>query len=386
MARHDVSRQQNEKGGQMNLTATRCAQILARAATGVLALGVFFVLTSSSGDAAPRKARKAIIAPKNSIFWGAAIGTQFTGTEPPWDMAAVDDLEKVTHKTPSIVHFYGYWGDCDGMTCSNWPFPRRQMTAIRHNGQIPMLSWGSAASNEVASSDASYSLSNIVNGSLDGYIRSFATSAKRWGHPFFLRFDWEMNGNWFPWGDTTNNNSPAEEVAAWRHVYDIFDSVGAKNVTWVWCPNIEGRSGARDLSSIYPGNAYVNWTCLDGYTWGTTGTGLATGGWKSFTQLYASSYDELKRLAPHKPVMVGEFASTATGGSKSAWIRNALSVIPARFHNIRAISYFDEYASGMDWPLETSPAVEQAFASGIADPAFTGAAPRELPARLISPP
>ena len=40
----------------------------------------------------------------------------------------------------------------------------------------------------------------------DSYIRGFATAAKSWGHPFFLRFNWEMNGNWFPWSEGVNGN------------------------------------------------------------------------------------------------------------------------------------------------------------------------------------
>ena len=46
--------------------------------------------------------------------------------------------------------------------------------------------------------------------------------AQEWGHPFFLRFDWEMNGFWFPWSEGVNGNKPGEFVAAWRHVHDIF--------------------------------------------------------------------------------------------------------------------------------------------------------------------
>ena len=44
----------------------------------------------------------------------------------------------------------------------------------------------------------------------DAFITQWATDAKNWGHPFFLRFDWEMNGNWqFPWSVQLNGNAPA---------------------------------------------------------------------------------------------------------------------------------------------------------------------------------
>ncbi len=344
----------------------------------------------SAANASPTRSPKqssAIPAPSARIYWGAAIGTQYTGTEPPWSMQAVSDFQKITRKAPSIIHFYGYWGNCVGDDCTGWAFPTSSMTAIRQGGQIPMLSWGSEASDGTPAHNALYSLDNIIDGSLDGYIRRFAEAAKRWRHPFFLRFDWEMNGNWFPWGLGTDGNTASKEVQAWRHVHDIFSSVGATNVTWDWCPNIvaSGNGSTSQLRRLYPGSAYVDWTCLDGYNWGTTESGLSSGGWKSFSQLYSPSYKELQKIAPHKPMMVGEFASTATGGSKADWIKNALSIIPMRFPAIRAIAYFDEYASDMDWPLDTSPSVEQAFAAGISNAAYVGKGFDRLPARIISP-
>ena len=68
--------------------------------------------------------------------------------------------------------------------------------------------------------------------------------------------------------EQANGNRPGEYVAAWRHVHDIFTSVGANDVTWVWCPNVDPDHKMQSLGSLYPGDAYVDWTCLDGYNWG----------------------------------------------------------------------------------------------------------------------
>ena len=67
---------------------------------------------------------------------------------------------------------------------------------------------------------------HVIDGTYDGYIRYFAQKAKEWGHPFFLRFNWEMNGFWFPWSEGVNGNKSGEFVAAWRHVHDIFTAEG----------------------------------------------------------------------------------------------------------------------------------------------------------------
>ena len=82
----------------------------------------------------------------------------------------------------------------------------------------------------------------MIAGRYDEYIREFAEEARAWGHPFFLRFNWEMNGDWFPWSEGVNGNPSGEYVAAWRHVHDIFAAVGATNVTWVWCPFVDPKA------------------------------------------------------------------------------------------------------------------------------------------------
>ena len=100
------------------------------------------------------------------------------------------------------------------------------------------------------------------------YLRQYASEAKAWGHPFFLRFASEMNGSWVSWSERHSGNSAGQFVQAWRHVHDIFTSVGATNVTWVWCPNTE-NAYTTPLEDLYPGNAYVDWAGIDGYNFST---------------------------------------------------------------------------------------------------------------------
>src|SRR5262249_4335593 len=126
---------------------------------------------------------------------------------------------------------------------SDCQFQTPQFDLVRQHGVIPLLDWGS--NNDALAHDPGYTDSAIAQGSQDGYITQFAKDAKAWGHPFFLRFDWEMNGNWFNWGvNSEQGNSAADFVAMWRHVHDVFARVGASNVTWVWCPNVQERGTA----------------------------------------------------------------------------------------------------------------------------------------------
>jgi beta-mannanase len=156
----------------------------------------------------------------------------------------------------------------------------------------------------------------------------------------------------------------------WRHVHRIFDTVGARNVTWVWCPNVNYADAVHPLRSLYPGNAYVDWTCLDGYNWGTNP--LAPAGWHSFDETFRATYRVVtKDIAPTKPLMIGETSSSEYGGSKASWITDALTdQIPRHYPRVRALVWFNKNADGMDWIIESSPAAQAAFAAGIAAPLY----------------
>ena len=293
------------------------------------------------------------------IYWGANIqGSLYGYGSPPWDWRAVDTFESHAGKKISLLALGSLWGS------SSNTFPTSAMTTIRNNGSIPFYNWASTSCS--CPNDPNYQLSDIIGGHYDSYIRTFATAAKAWGHPFFLRFDWEMNlKGTYPWIQTVNGNSSGQYVTMWRHVHDIFTSVGATNVTWVWCPNVEYIGSYKPLTSLYPGDSYVDWTCIDGYNWGTNPT---TPGhvWQSFSSVIGPTYSNLTgTVAPSKPLLIGETASSEYGGSKSAWITDMLGTqLPKYFPKIKAFLWFN-WKDKADWPIETSSSAQSAFAAGI---------------------
>jgi hypothetical protein len=295
-------------------------------------------------------------------------------------MNAVSSFEAMTQKKVSMVQFASPFADCSRNPCSFYGFPTTPMENIRKHGAIPFFSW-SSQSTPSSLNEPNFQLSDVIAGTYDSYIRSFATAAKNWGHPFFLRFNWEMNGNWFPWSEGVNGNKTGEYVTAWRHVHDIFTSVGASNVTWVWCPNVDPGKEFRDIASLYPGDGYVDWTSLDGYNWGKAPYRPA--GWKTFDQLYSSTYHRIvDTIAPSKPMVIGEVGSTEYGGSKATWISEMLKALPTQYPKIHGLLWFNRHAEGepMDWSLETSSSSIAAFAAGIQDPAYAANQYGSLPA------
>jgi hypothetical protein len=316
----------------------------------------------------------------SSIYWGAWIGNHITGTEAPWDMNAVNTLEQKVGKKLSIVNFSAPFANCGGSSCTYYNFPLNEFNSIRSHGSIPFYSWGSQ-SIPVSStlSQPNFQLSDVIEGRHDAYIRKFATAAAAWGKPFFLRFNWEMNGGWFAWAEGVNGNKTGEFVAAWRHVHNIFTEVGATNATWVWCPNVDPEGHFQKLAGLYPGDAYVDWTGLDGYNWGTNPA--RPDKWRSFDSLYASTYKLItETIAPSKPMIISEVGSTEYGGSKAAWITDMLAKLPTNYPKVKGLLWFEKYDDGMDWPLVTSSAATGAFASGIGSSAYAGNTFGALPA------
>jgi hypothetical protein len=307
-----------------------------------------------------------------SIYWGAWIGSQLTGGQAPWDMTAVTKFEQLAGKSLSIVNFSAPFANCSSSPCSFYNFPASEFNNIRSHGAIPLFSWGSQSIPLPSNlSEPNFQLSDVIAGTYDSYIRNFAIAAKNWGHPFFLRFNWEMNGSWFAWMEGANGNKTGESVTAWRHVHDIFTEVGATNATWVWCPNVDPENHFRSLSSVYPGDDYVDWTGLDGYNAGTNP--IKSDHWRTFDQLYSSTYQKIvDTIAPSKPMMIGEVGSSEYGGSKATWIHEMLSSIPVDYPKIRGVVWFDKNEGGMDWPIESSTSATSAFASGIGAPAYAG--------------
>jgi beta-mannanase len=244
---------------------------------------------------------------------------------------------------------------------------------------IPWLSWSSVKAGHPH--DRSYSDRAIANGSHDGYITSWAKAAAAWGHPLFLRFDWEMNGRWHPWSVGENGNTPASYVAMWKHVHKLFVRAGATNVTWVWCPNVGENGSLASIPSLYPGDAYVDWTCLDAYN--------GDDPWMTLSSLISPTYLRITGVAPAKPMIIGETSSTNAGGSKASWIASMFGSL-ASYPAIRGLLWYDVKSLGpgghRDWPIETSASSEQAFKNGISSEKFTTNSFSRLTVSPILPP
>ena len=220
-------------------------------------------------------------------------------------------------------------------------------------GRIPLVNW----------EPHTPTLDDIIGGVYDAMLHTRAAAAKALAKPFFLDWGAEMNGNWAPWDGSHNGNSSAKYIAAYRHIHDIFVADGATNVVWAWCPNVtdEPRAAWNETLGYYPGDDYVDWTCVDGYNWGTTNGG----GWQTFPQVFSGVYAKLATKG--KPILIGEMASTEEGGDKAQWIAAMVPALKSNFPLIKGFVWFD-INKETDWRIASSTASRDAFVLMGKDP------------------
>lgn len=269
------------------------------------------------------------------------------------------DYESRLGKPIAITHFGTQWSVSGASSPFSAWSSRLQVSVTA--GKIPFIDWGPwDLSNH--SLDGALSYANIINGAtammpdgsqtIDAYLTAWANAARIFGHDFFLRIFHEFTAQWanaWPWalgtgrypgtgGSFSNyNNTPAQHIAAWRHIVKIFRAAGATNVNFVWCPNVQPAPRVWILSDVYPGDDVVDWLSYDGYTsgvdqdWDQIMRGTAA---RTPVSFIFDTYSELLALSPHKPIMLAE---TNLFGAR---IQNLVSIV----------------ANGTTWVVTTSAA------------------------------
>ena len=262
-----------------------------------------------------------------------------------WDFQnAVTDLETRMGSKLDVGHQYIGWKENLGGWVSKWHMDK---------GRIPMVSWHSAVVTEINA------------GLHDAWIRQQADAVKALSKPVMIRYLWEM--------DITTDLSvgSSEFIAAWRRIVGIFDSRGATNARWVWCPTAHGFATG-EAAKWYPGDAYVDWIGADGYNWGDATTQSK---WRSFKDVFASFYSW--GAAKNKPLLIGETGTQeGLSGQKKQWILDMGTTIKTNYPRIKALVYFDADASSYsggwyDWRLDTSWGSFDAWKTLGNDPYFT---------------
>lgn len=230
------------------------------------------------------------------------------------------------------------------------PYPTEVCRAILARGATPIISmelhrWGRPEGNE---------LQRVADGAYDAFFTDYARAARASGQPVWLRFAFEMNGDWFPWG-----HQPETFKAAWRRIHGIFRAEGADNVVWVWAPNaISGPNTPENgIGAYWPGDELVDVIGLDGYNFGDGHSRWHR--WCSFDEIFEPALEEIRASGVPHPVFITEFGCTdaVEGERRAAWIREAYAYLSRRPEVIGALWFnHDKRREGEhDWRIAADP-------------------------------
>jgi hypothetical protein len=300
-------------------------------------------------------------------------------SQAPASMQPIDRVTQQTGKHPNMSLFYRAWDDAAAQGRSNI-----DVSAIDNAcsaGMLPMLTWESwdtsaSGPNGPAWSQPAFAPSLIAQGRYDDYLRASARTIKSLDCPIALRLDQEQNSYWYPWGVATQgmNNTASDYADMWRHVRDVFNTVGTRNVLWVWSPNIQGykHRGLPPLRASYPGDKYVDWVGVDGYIYDNPS--------ETFHDRFQPTFDQLRKFVPDTPWIVAE-CGVGDAASKPRQLRNLVRAV-ARRHRLVGFNYFDnnKATSAANWMFDDTRASLDAFSRAINSPVYGAARPGQPPA------
>jgi hypothetical protein len=229
------------------------------------------------------------------------------------------------------------------------PLPVATLNAIASYGATPLLDW------------ACGDVQAITAGKDDNVITTYADGLRTFGKPIFLRWYWEMNLN-----DKAHqrcgggSSDPASYIAAWQHIWKIFQTQRATNVAFVWAPS--GLPSKLPPSAFYPGDQYVDWIGIDHYDdHGSPATGTG-----AVDALFGAFY---RQWSGHgKPMMIAE--TGAQPADQAGFLNGLQQALPASYPDFKALVYFDSPGTSGKGPYNLQGAGTTAFASLLRDPYF----------------
>lgn len=278
----------------------------------------------------------------------------------PGSWKSLEKWEAVFERKMDLVPIYQAWES------QYKDFQTGQINRIQDKGLIPFITWEPwilPKSSEQQEVQPDFRLKTILAGRHDNYLRSWAEELNKLEKPLLLRPMHEMNGNWYPWCGTVNGNKVGEYVGVWKYLHRFLRQYVAPGIIqWVWSPYAFSYPPTEEnaIPKYFPGDAFIDWVALDGYNWGNCKDGYS---WQSFEEIFNSAYIEITRLS-QKPLLIGETASTESGGSKAIWIKEAFKTMMKRFPHIKGIVWFNAQKE-CDWQLDSSKAAFEEFKAAV---------------------
>jgi hypothetical protein len=321
-------------------------------AAALLAMPVVIVLVRDLPARTPACTRSAELVPSCGVLLGI--------TPPDPSLASLAAVEKTLGHRFALVHTFH---DIDDAVPSAYERALAARGTVLHISIDPRV-YGEAL--------GTITWAAIAAGEYDDPLTRDAEGIASLHRRVFVSFDHEPDQ-----GAKAAEGSPADFVAAWRHVHQLFEHAGATNVVWVWV--VTGWAGSAGTAlQMWPGNAYVDWISWEAYD----NRGCNNGGSTAPTGFARAALTFEHWLRAHgpavgmdldKPMMISEAGTAVRPGAAldTGWFAQMQRVLR---HNrqIKAITWWDHTGSnpGCDFTFTTTPALAAAASSAAKLPWF----------------
>jgi hypothetical protein len=277
------------------------------------------------------------LVPSCGTWWGAHLAV------------GLSTFEASIGRRIAILHDYLGWTN---------PFPSASEKSAAEGGRILYVDW-SAVNHATGGPAATWA--QIASGAQDKVINAEAADLKAFGRRIMLTFNGEPDSSGF-----ASYGTPADYVAAWRHIHARFKADGVRNVVWVWDVTGDVADHGREYPALYPGDSDVDWIMWDPYNWYGCKGGTLT--WRSFSAMVATMYSWLTTNSGtkgngdylSKPWGLAEYGTVEgpSPTSKEDWFESAIGQAETQYPKLKALVYFDSdnVAPGRSclWKVTTS--------------------------------
>lgn len=231
-------------------------------------------------------------------------------------------------------------------------FPDRPMGALG-DSRILLFDWES----KIYSTGRMLRWADIAAGKYDeSVVVPQARRIKAYSRTVMLGLDHEM--------DLTHadHGTAAEYRAMYRHVREVFEKQGVRNVVWTWVTSgYLGEGNDERILSMYPGSDLVDWIGYDPYNFHT----CHDTGWKTFETTVDRFYDwSASHGLGNKPLLIQEYGTrfdTSDPEASRQWYEDIPGVLAER-PRIKAIVRWDSDTS-CTLRIDNGPGMVEAFAA-----------------------
>lgn len=345
----------------------------------ILVLASLHACGSSSGSRSESEELGGpVVAPEEGVLLGAFAPEAPEDFNADTTTSSIQRLDEKFGKSLSVVELFVDMSDEAG----NWiPFPEEEVGLIADLGAIPLISWSGYLFGAVPngsgypvweatgagedSRDALLSLPYLAAGEADDYLREWAQAAQDLGTPLIVRWGWEMNGDWWPWGGPANHDYASGQGLTgselyrqvFEHLRDIFREVGASNVAFMWSPNDWSYPQSEDnpgeaaddwntYDAYWPGGDDVDWIGLTVYNWPSNNAGQE----ETFAE---RAEDVVTTLSDYnKPVCIAEMGAEA-GTDQGMWWSETFALLKTdAYAMVRCIVQMETFSFSTEPPTD----------------------------------